>query len=114
MNSVRRANIWRPNPDPAGQTPRETAGLRNRKVWSAGVLRSSAAASEHSEMALSALEKAPFSAVLRHFFDDFPRVFLRACPRGRNLARMRPPACAGPIAPYSAAHDRLRPGFVDQ
>jgi hypothetical protein len=35
-------------------------------------------------------EKPPFSAIFHDFFDDFHRVFLRACPSGRQLARMRP------------------------
>jgi hypothetical protein len=69
---------WRPTSDLAGQTPREAAGLRKRKVWQPGVMQSTAVRSEHGEMALSALEKAPFSVVLHHFFDDLPRVFLRA------------------------------------
>jgi hypothetical protein len=34
-------------------------------------------------------EKPPFSAIFHDFFDDFHRVFLRACPSGRQLARMR-------------------------
>jgi len=41
-------------------------------------------------MALWTLEKAPFFAIFHPFFDDFRQVFLRACPSGRKLARMRP------------------------
>ena len=66
---------WRPTAELAGQTTHEAAGIRQRKVWETGVLQSSAVGSEHGEMALWALEKAPFSAILRHFFDDFLRVF---------------------------------------
>ena len=35
-------------------------------------------------------EKPSLTAIFRDFFDDFHRVFLRACPSGRQLARMRP------------------------
>jgi hypothetical protein len=41
-------------------------------------------------MALWALEKPPFGAFFHDFSDDFLRVFLRAFPSGRKLARMRP------------------------
>jgi hypothetical protein len=64
----------------ARQTPREAAAPGQLKVWQTGVLQSSAVGPEHSEMALWALEKAPFSAIFRHFFDGFLRVFPRACP----------------------------------
>ncbi|HLN07724.1 MAG TPA: hypothetical protein VK281_01975, partial [Xanthobacteraceae bacterium] len=46
--------------------------------------------SEHAEMALETLGKAPFIAISDPFFDDFRRVFLRARPSGRKLAPMRP------------------------
>jgi hypothetical protein len=55
--------------------PREAPGFRERKVWQTGVLQSNAVGQAHGEMALWALEKAPFSLVLRHFFGDFLRVF---------------------------------------
>jgi hypothetical protein len=66
---------WRPTVDLAPQTPREAAALGKRKVWQTSVLQSSAAGSELGEMALWALEKAPFCAIFRNYFVDFPRVF---------------------------------------
>jgi hypothetical protein len=66
---------WRLTAEPDGQTTREAAQLRERKVWQTRVLQSSAVVEEHSEMALWALEKAPFCARLRHIFSHFPRVF---------------------------------------
>jgi hypothetical protein len=71
---------WRPTADLAGHAPRESAAPRERKVWRTGMLQSSAVGVERCEMALWALEKAPFCASFQRFFDDFPRVFSRACP----------------------------------
>ena len=66
---------WHPTADLARQTPREAARLHERKVWQTRVLQSIAAASKHGKMALLAVEKAPFCAIFRPFFVDFPRVF---------------------------------------
>jgi hypothetical protein len=66
---------WRPTAKMAPQTPREAAKLRERKVWQTRVLQSSVLGSEHGKMALLAFEKAPFCAIFRDFFVDFPRVF---------------------------------------
>jgi hypothetical protein len=71
---------WRRAPHIAVQTPREAATHRKRKVWQMDVLQSSAAGSDHGEMALSALDKAPFFVSLHRFFDDFLRVFQRPGP----------------------------------
>jgi hypothetical protein len=60
----------------APQAPRAAAKLRDRKVWQTHVLQSSEVGRKHGEMALWALEKASFCAIFRHFFIDFPRVFL--------------------------------------
>jgi hypothetical protein len=68
---------WRPTAGLAGQTRREIAELRKRNLWQTVGLQSGTAGSGHDEMALSALGKAQFSADLRHFFDDFLRVFPR-------------------------------------
>jgi hypothetical protein len=74
----------------ARQTQRAAARLHERKVWRAGVLQSGTVGSEHGKMALSALEKAPFCAIFRHFFVDFPRVFSASLPEMALGARMRP------------------------
>jgi hypothetical protein len=66
---------WRLTVDLALQTPLAATGLCEHKVLRTRVLQSSAAGSEHGEMALLAFEKAPFSAIFGHFFIDFPRVF---------------------------------------
>jgi hypothetical protein len=61
----------------AHQTPREGAALRERKVWQTAVLQLSAVGSEHGEMALWALEKAPFCAIfpdIPHICPGFPRI----------------------------------------
>jgi hypothetical protein len=69
----------------------EATGVHRRKGWQLGGLRSKAAGSEHGEMALLTLEKAPFSAIFRPVLADFRRVFSRAFPSGRKWARMRLP-----------------------
>jgi len=81
---------WRSIGDWRGRRRLDAAGLHRRKVWQTGRLRSGAVGSEHGEMALWSLEKPPLGAIFDHFFDDFLGVFLRACPSGRYLARMRP------------------------
>jgi hypothetical protein len=80
---------WRPTAGVPRQPSRAPAAFRKRKPWHSGVLQSSLAGSAFGELALSALEKAPFLVVLRHFLDDFLGVFPGASPWGRNLARMR-------------------------
>jgi hypothetical protein len=85
---------WRPTVDLAPQTPREAGGLRERKVWQTRVLQSSALGSEHGEMALWALEKAPFSATFRDFFVDFPRVFSASLPLMAPLGANATSNCA--------------------
>jgi hypothetical protein len=64
-------------------------GVHDRKGSELGGLRSRAIGSEHGEMAVQTLGKAPFGASFRPFFEDLLRVFLRASPRGRKLARKR-------------------------
>ena len=94
---------WRPTRDLARQTPRAAARLRERKVWQTRVLQSSTVGSEHGKMALLAFEKAPFSAIFRHFFVDFPRVFstslfvmaLWGQIRPRNALADSEPGCLG-------------------
>jgi hypothetical protein len=68
---------WRPTVDLAPQTLRKAAALRERKIWQTNVLRSIALGSEHDEMALWAVEKAPFCATFLTIFSVF---FQRACP----------------------------------
>ena len=66
---------WRLTVDLALQTPREAAGLRERKVLQTRVLQSSAVGSEHGKMALLPFEKAPLSAIFLTFRTsarDFP------------------------------------------
>jgi hypothetical protein len=55
----------------AGSTIPEARGMRQRKIWQTGVLQSTAAGSEHGEMALWAAKKRHF----RQFFDDFLPIF---------------------------------------
>src|SRR4029077_19741618 len=81
---------WRSIGDWRGRRRLDGAGFHRRKVWQNGGLRSNAVRSEQAEMALETPEKAPFPAISHPFFDDFRRVFLRARPSGRKLARMRP------------------------
>jgi hypothetical protein len=81
---------WRLIVGLAPQTPREAAALRERKALQKRVLQSITAASEHGEMALWALEKAPFCAIFRHFFIDFPRVFAASSAGMALWARIRP------------------------
>ena len=47
-------------------------------------------ARQHGKMALLPLEKAPFSAIFRHFFVDFPRVFSTSFFGMALWARIRP------------------------
>jgi hypothetical protein len=70
---------WRPAHDLTRGKPGDAAGLRNRKVWHAGVLLSTAGGSEQGEMALWALETAPISAAFSEVFDDLRRDFPYAC-----------------------------------
>jgi len=81
---------WRSIGDWRARRRLDAAAFHRRKVWQNGGLRSNAVRSEHGEMALWTLEKAPFCAIFHPFFDDFRRVFLHARPSGRKLARMRP------------------------
>src|SRR5271168_1570436 len=69
----------------------EETGVHSRKVWQLGGLRSRAAGSEHREMALWTLGKAPLSAIFRPVLADFLGVFPRAGRSGRKWARMRLP-----------------------
>jgi hypothetical protein len=68
---------WRPRPARRPRTPREAPAFREPNVWQSGVFQSSAAGLAPREMARWALEKAPVSAIIRGFFNDFPRVFPR-------------------------------------
>jgi hypothetical protein len=71
---------WRPTVDLARRTPRAAAGRHERKALHKRDLQPITAASAHGEMALWALEKAPFSAT---FSSIFPVFFWRACPEWR-------------------------------
>jgi hypothetical protein len=82
---VRAGEKWRPTAELAGRTPREAAGLPERKAWQTGVLQSSAVGRERGEMAPLAIEKAPFFAIFQQFFDDFPRVFSACLPLRAQL-----------------------------
>jgi hypothetical protein len=81
---------WRPTVDLARQSSRAPARLSQRKVWQTGVLQSGAVGSKNGKMALLALEKAPFCAIFRPFFVDFPRVFSASLPLMALWARKRP------------------------
>jgi hypothetical protein len=82
--------IWRPLPIWRASRPLETAALHDRNLYRSEKLRSPAVASGKTDWRLSALAKAPLSVVFPLFFDDFLRVFPRACPGGREWARIRP------------------------
>jgi hypothetical protein len=64
----------------AGRWRLEATGVHRRKVWQLSGLRSRAAGSQHGEMALQTLGKAPFSAIFRPVFADFLRVFSASWP----------------------------------
>jgi hypothetical protein len=86
---------WHPTANLAGQTPREAAAVRERKVWQTRALQSGAVGSEHGEMALWALEKAPFCAIFHHFFVDFPRVFSASLPMMAQSGANATSKCCG-------------------
>ena len=81
---------WRSTAESWGRRRLDAAVVLRHKVWLAGGLRSRAVGCGHGEMAPETLEKAPFDAIFHRFFDGFLRVFLRASPSGRKLARIRP------------------------
>jgi hypothetical protein len=93
---------WRPTVDLALQTPVAAAGLRIRKGLQTRVLQSDAIGSEHGKMALLPFEKAPFSAIFRPFFIDFPRVFFIKISRygalGANSTPNRRQQIPSPVA----------------
>jgi hypothetical protein len=91
--------------DLARQMPREAAEFRERKVWQADVLQSSALGSAHAIMAIWAVEKAPFCATFRHFFVDFPRLFSASLPLIGALGANSTSKCA------SRFRARLPEGF---
>jgi hypothetical protein len=66
---------WRSTADLALQTPRAAVRLRERKIWRARVLQSGTVGWARTETAFLTLEEAPFCAIFRPFFIDFPRVF---------------------------------------
>ena len=79
---------WRSMANSWGRRRLNAAGLHRRKVWQTGGLRSRANGFGHGEMAILTLEKRPILAIFHHFFDGFPRVFRRAFPSGRKMARI--------------------------
>ena len=81
---------WRSTANSWGRRRLNTTGLHRRKVWRTGGLQSSTNGSGQSKMALETLGKAPIGAISQHFFDDFLRVFPRAWPPRRELARIQP------------------------
>ena len=69
-----------------GRRRLDGAGFHRRKIRQNGGLRSSTVGSHQGRNGALSPRK---SAIFRHFFDDFLRVFLRARPSGRKLARIR-------------------------
>jgi hypothetical protein len=78
---------WRRSADLGGQKPRETAASRERKIWQTGLLSSSPTVSDHGEMALCALEKASFPAVLCLRFRRFSPCFTGSLPLRGAMGR---------------------------
>jgi len=66
---------WRSVGNRRGRRRFDGAGFHRRMIQQHGGLRSSTVGSEHGEMALWVLEKAPFSAIFHHLFGDFSPSF---------------------------------------
>jgi hypothetical protein len=81
---------WRSTANLAHQTPRAAARLSECKILQARALQPIETGLEQGEMALLTLGKAPFCAIFRHFFVDFPCVFSASLVAMALWARMRP------------------------